>query len=140
MSRIGLAFRAFFAALGDQAKAEQIRAVVEGAALPKIDSEAKSHPVKPRAEEVIPGRSEAISQCFALARMVPTAQELERARAAMSGRNRALLDTVAKAVREDLLRVKEGLDIFLRREDRQPQQLSLQVLRESITIDQRLRP
>ncbi|HEU4855738.1 MAG TPA: Hpt domain-containing protein [Rhodanobacteraceae bacterium] len=74
-----------------------------------------------------PGRSEAISQCFALARMVPTAQELERARAAMSGRNRALLDTVAKAVREDLLRVKEGLDIFLRREDRQPQQLSPQV-------------
>jgi chemosensory pili system protein ChpA (sensor histidine kinase/response regulator) len=73
------------------------------------------------------GRSEAIAQCFALDRMVPTAQELEHARAAMSGRNRALLDTVAKAVREDLLRVKEGLDIFLRREDRSPQQLAPQV-------------
>ncbi|HEX5961546.1 MAG TPA: Hpt domain-containing protein [Rhodanobacteraceae bacterium] len=74
-----------------------------------------------------PGRSEAISRCFGLDRMVPTEQELERARAAMSGRNRALLDTVAKAVREDLLRVKEGLDIFLRREDRTPQQLAPQV-------------
>ncbi|HKT41608.1 MAG TPA: Hpt domain-containing protein, partial [Rhodanobacteraceae bacterium] len=74
-----------------------------------------------------PGRSEAISQCFALDRMVPTEAELDRARAAMSGRNRALLDTVAKAVREDLLRVKEGLDIFLRREDRSPQQLAPQV-------------
>ncbi|HKV65876.1 MAG TPA: Hpt domain-containing protein, partial [Rhodanobacteraceae bacterium] len=74
-----------------------------------------------------PGRSQAISQCFALDRMVPTEAELDRARAAMSGRNRALLDTVAKAVREDLLRVKEGLDIFLRREDRNPQQLAPQV-------------
>ncbi|HJR11002.1 MAG TPA: Hpt domain-containing protein [Rhodanobacteraceae bacterium] len=74
-----------------------------------------------------PGRSEAISQCFALGRMVPTEAELDRARAAMSGRNRVLLDTVAKAVREDLLRVKEGLDIFLRREDRNPQQLAPQV-------------
>ncbi len=73
------------------------------------------------------GRADAIAKCFALARMVPTAPELERARAAMSGRNRALLDTVAKAVREDLLRVKEGLDIFLRREDHQPQQLAPQV-------------
>ena len=74
-----------------------------------------------------PGRSEAIAQCFALDRMVPSPEELEHARAAMSGRNRALLDTVAKAVREDLLRVKEGLDIFLRREDRNPQQLAPQV-------------
>jgi chemosensory pili system protein ChpA (sensor histidine kinase/response regulator) len=74
-----------------------------------------------------PGRTEAVAQCFALDRMVPSDAELERARAAMSGRNRALLDTVAKAVREDLLRVKEGLDIFLRRDDRNPQQLAPQV-------------
>ncbi|HET9817544.1 MAG TPA: Hpt domain-containing protein, partial [Rhodanobacteraceae bacterium] len=73
------------------------------------------------------GRTEAIAHCFALDRMVPSDAELERARAAMSGRNRALLDTVAKAVREDLLRVKEGLDIFLRRDDRNPQQLAPQV-------------
>ncbi|HEU0277351.1 MAG TPA: Hpt domain-containing protein, partial [Rhodanobacteraceae bacterium] len=72
-------------------------------------------------------RGEAIVKCFGLEQMVPTAEELERARAAMSGRNRALLDTVAKAIREDLLRIKEGLDIFLRREDREPQQLTPQV-------------
>ncbi|MGH8232873.1 MAG: Hpt domain-containing protein [Rhodanobacteraceae bacterium] len=73
------------------------------------------------------GRSETVSRSFGLDKMVPTELELERARAAMSGRNRALLDTVAKAVREDLLRVKEGLDIFLRREDHNPQQLAPQV-------------
>ncbi|HEX7368926.1 MAG TPA: Hpt domain-containing protein [Rhodanobacteraceae bacterium] len=72
-------------------------------------------------------RAEAIASTFALDKMVPTEAELERARGAMSGRNRALLDTVAKAVREDLLRVKEGLDIFLRREDRDPHQLAQQV-------------
>ncbi|HEU0277427.1 MAG TPA: Hpt domain-containing protein, partial [Rhodanobacteraceae bacterium] len=75
----------------------------------------------------VTGRSQAIVQCFGLDRMVPTAEELEHARAAMSGRNRALLDTVAKAIREDLLRIKEGLDIFLRRDDREPQQLTPQV-------------
>ncbi|MGH8153905.1 MAG: Hpt domain-containing protein [Rhodanobacteraceae bacterium] len=70
------------------------------------------------------GRSDVVSRCFALDGMVPSGAEFERARAAMSGRNRALLYTVAKAVRDDLLRVKEGLDIFLRREDRNPQQLA----------------
>ncbi|HET7931148.1 MAG TPA: Hpt domain-containing protein [Rhodanobacteraceae bacterium] len=70
------------------------------------------------------GRSNDVFQAFALDRVLPTAEELEHARAAMSGRNRALLDTVAKAVREDLLRVKEGLDIFLRRDDRDNQQLA----------------
>ncbi|HJP99366.1 MAG TPA: Hpt domain-containing protein [Rhodanobacteraceae bacterium] len=74
-----------------------------------------------------PGRTAVIAECFALDRMVPSESELERARAAMSGRNRALLDTVAKAVREDLLRVKESLDIFLRRDDRDPQQLAPEV-------------
>lgn len=68
MSRIGLAFRAFFAALGDKAKAEQIRAALEGAVLPKIDREAKSPPAKPRAEETAPTRSEAISLLSALQR------------------------------------------------------------------------
>ncbi len=86
-----------------------------------------------------PGRTSSIAECFALDRMVPSESELERARAAMSGRNRALLDTVAKAVREDLLRVKESLDIFLRRDDRDPQQLapeveSLHRVRETLAV------
>ncbi|HJU25034.1 MAG TPA: hybrid sensor histidine kinase/response regulator, partial [Rhodanobacteraceae bacterium] len=86
-----------------------------------------------------PGRTAAIAECFALDRMVPSESELERARAAMSGRNRALLDTVAKAVREDLLRVKESLDIYLRRDDRDPQQLAPEVdalhrVRETLAV------
>src|SRR5579875_1869524 len=74
-----------------------------------------------------PGRTEAISRCFALENLVPAPDELERARASMAGRNRALLDTVARAVREDLLRVKEGLDIFLRREDHDTRDLEPQL-------------
>ncbi|HET7562793.1 MAG TPA: Hpt domain-containing protein [Rhodanobacteraceae bacterium] len=85
------------------------------------------------------GRSNDVFHAFALDRVLPTAEELEHARAAMSGRNRALLDTVAKAVREDLLRVKEGLDIFLRRDERDNQQLvphldTLQRVADTLTM------
>ena len=40
--------------------------------------------------------------------------ELEHARGSLAGRNRALLDTVAAALKEDLLRVKDALDLHLR--------------------------
>nr|WP_232141846.1 Hpt domain-containing protein [Luteimonas sp. MHLX1A] len=43
-----------------------------------------------------------------------TEAEVEHARGSLSGRNRALLDTVAGAVKEDLLRVKDALDLHLR--------------------------
>ncbi len=48
---------------------------------------------------------------------MPDAAELEHAQSAMSGHNRALLDTVSGAIKEDLLRVKDALDIFLRKSD-----------------------
>ncbi|MGV8923527.1 MAG: Hpt domain-containing protein, partial [Thermomonas sp.] len=44
----------------------------------------------------------------------PTEAELEHARGSLAGRNRALLDTVAAALKEDLLRVKDALDLHLR--------------------------
>ncbi|WP_159017229.1 hybrid sensor histidine kinase/response regulator [Cognatiluteimonas profundi] len=44
----------------------------------------------------------------------PTASELEHARGSLTGRNRALLDTVSAAIKEDLLRVKDVLDLYLR--------------------------
>ena len=44
----------------------------------------------------------------------PTEAELEHARGSLAGRNRALLDTVAAALKEDLLRVKDALDLQLR--------------------------
>jgi chemosensory pili system protein ChpA (sensor histidine kinase/response regulator) len=72
------------------------------------------------------GRSDNIIATFALDQMALSAAELEHAQAAVSGRNRAVLDTVANAVREDLLRVKEGLDIFLRQEERDPGRLDAQ--------------
>ena len=40
--------------------------------------------------------------------------ELAHARAALGGRNRALLHTVASAVKEDLMQVKDALDLHLR--------------------------
>ncbi|MEO5628757.1 MAG: Hpt domain-containing protein, partial [Thermomonas sp.] len=44
----------------------------------------------------------------------PTEAELEHARGSLAGRNRALLDTVSTALKEDLLRVKDALDLQLR--------------------------
>ncbi len=44
----------------------------------------------------------------------PTEAELEHARGSLAGRNRALLDTVSVALKEDLLRVKDALDLQLR--------------------------
>ena len=44
----------------------------------------------------------------------PTEAEIEHARGSLAGRNRALLDTVSAALKEDLLRVKDALDLQLR--------------------------
>ena len=41
----------------------------------------------------------------------PSEAELEHARGSLAGRNRALLDTVSAALKEDLLRVKDALDL-----------------------------
>ncbi|MEN1943730.1 Hpt domain-containing protein [Luteimonas sp. MJ293] len=51
---------------------------------------------------------------FDLDQAAPSEAELVHAHGSLSGRNRALLDTVAAAVKEDLLRVKDALDLHLR--------------------------
>jgi chemosensory pili system protein ChpA (sensor histidine kinase/response regulator) len=61
-------------------------------------------------------RCDSIRKTYALNALLPSPEELEQARGSMSGHNRVLLDTVSQALKEDLLRVKEALDIFLRRE------------------------
>ncbi|HET6906531.1 MAG TPA: Hpt domain-containing protein [Rhodanobacteraceae bacterium] len=61
-------------------------------------------------------RCDSIRKTYALNALLPSEEELEHARGSMSGHNRVLLDTVSQALKEDLLRVKEALDIFLRRE------------------------
>jgi len=68
MSRIAVAFRAFFAALASGQRAEQIRAVLDGEALPKIDTAAKTAAPPARLESPVPSRSEAITLLAALQR------------------------------------------------------------------------
>ena len=68
-----------------------------------------------------------LAKTYALDALLPDASELEHARGSMSGHNRALLDSVSRALKDDLLRVKEALDLFLRQADGDPAQLSGQI-------------
>ena len=67
-----------------------------------------------------------LRETYALDSLLPNAGELEHARGSMAGHNRALLDSVSRALKDDLLRVKEALDLFLRQQDGDPAQLSAQ--------------
>ncbi|WP_233841235.1 Hpt domain-containing protein [Dyella sp. 2HG41-7] len=67
-----------------------------------------------------------LAQTYSLDSLMPDATELEHARGSMAGHNRALLDSVARALKDDLLRVKEALDLFLRQSDADPAQLGTQ--------------
>ncbi len=58
-----------------------------------------------------------ISQHYGLQELVPKEHELEHARGSLSGHNRELLDTVSKAIKEDLLSIKDALDLHLRNSD-----------------------
>ncbi|RPE75454.1 Hpt domain-containing protein [Vulcaniibacterium tengchongense] len=68
-----------------------------------------------------------LRRTFDLSSQLPSESELEHARGSLSGRNRALLDTVAAAIKEDLLRVKDALDLHLR-----TGQTSLDLLRPQV--------
>ena len=68
----------------------------------------------------------ALAQTYGLDGLLPDAGELEHARGSMTGHNRALLDSVAKALKDDLLRVKDALDLFLRQQDADPSRLAEQ--------------
>ncbi len=57
---------------------------------------------------------DALRETFDLQHQAPSEAELAHARGSLSGRNRALLDTVSAAIKEDLLRVKDTLDLHLR--------------------------
>lgn len=69
---------------------------------------------------------ELLRTTYALDSLLPDAGELEHARGSMAGHNRALLDSVSRALKDDLLRVKEALDLFLRQQDGDPAQLGVQ--------------
>lgn len=55
-----------------------------------------------------------IKQLYKLETLLPSQSEIEHANSALSGRNKALLDTVGAAIKEDIMRVKDGLDMYLR--------------------------
>ncbi|HOV56940.1 MAG TPA: Hpt domain-containing protein [Rhodanobacteraceae bacterium] len=67
-----------------------------------------------------------VRRTYALDALMPSQRELEHAKGSISGHNRALLDTVSAAIKDDLLRVKEALDIFLRNTGNDPAELSAQ--------------
>ena len=69
---------------------------------------------------------EQLRTTYNLDSLLPNAGELEHARGSMAGHNRALLDSVSRALKDDLLRVKEALDLFLREQDADPAQLAAQ--------------
>jgi chemosensory pili system protein ChpA (sensor histidine kinase/response regulator) len=71
-------------------------------------------------------RATEIAQLYRLDSLLPTEREVEHAKGSISGHNRALLDTVSTAIKDDLLRVKEALDIFLRAQGADPGDLAAQ--------------
>jgi len=72
-------------------------------------------------------RIEEIRRTYKLSSLLPTDQEVAHAQGSMAGHNRTLLDTVSTAIKDDLVRVKEALDIFLRSQQRDPADLLAQV-------------
>jgi chemosensory pili system protein ChpA (sensor histidine kinase/response regulator) len=72
------------------------------------------------------GRIGEIRQVFGLSGNEPSDAELAHARGSLAGNNRALLETVGVAIKEDLLRVKDALDLHLRTPGASPAGLSAQ--------------
>jgi chemosensory pili system protein ChpA (sensor histidine kinase/response regulator) len=70
-----------------------------------------------------------LRQVFELDALKPTESELDHARGSVAGRNRSLLDTVSAAIKEDLLRVKDELDLYLRTGKQDPAELRPQAER-----------
>src|SRR5207342_589055 len=73
------------------------------------------------------GRIGEIRETFGLGENIPSEAELAHARGSLTGHNRALLETVAVAIKEDLMRVKDALDLHLRTPGATAQELSAQV-------------
>lgn len=72
-------------------------------------------------------RVSAVRSSFRLAELLPVDESIEQERENLSAPSVKLMQTVAAAIREDLSKVKDVLDIFVRRGARQPQELIPQV-------------
>ncbi|HEV2229158.1 MAG TPA: Hpt domain-containing protein [Steroidobacteraceae bacterium] len=73
------------------------------------------------------GRVSAVRASFRLAELLPVDESIEQERENLSAPSVKLMQTVAAAIREDLGRVKDVLDIFVRRGAGQPGELAPQV-------------
>src|SRR5262244_34232 len=73
------------------------------------------------------GRVSAVRASFRLSELLPVDESIEQERENLSAPSVKLMQTVAAAIREDLGRVKDVLDIFVRRGAAQPQELASQV-------------
>jgi chemosensory pili system protein ChpA (sensor histidine kinase/response regulator) len=72
-------------------------------------------------------RISAVRASFRLAELLPVDESIEQERENLSAPSVKLMQTVAAAIREDLSKVKDVLDIFVRRGAGQPQELASQV-------------
>ena len=72
-------------------------------------------------------RVSAVRASFRLAELLPVDESIEQERENLSAPSVKLMQTVAAAIREDLSKVKDVLDIFVRRGAGQPQELGPQV-------------
>src|SRR5215813_808557 len=79
-----------------------------------------------RAESSGP-RVMAVRASFRLSELLPVDESIEQERENLSAPSVKLMQTVAVAIREDLSKVKDVLDIFVRRGAGQPKELSAQV-------------
>lgn len=65
-----------------------------------------------------------VKEAFKLKEALPNTQQLEQARADLQGPNVALMNTVSSVLMEDLTRVKDSLDVFVRAENPDVNELS----------------
>ena len=68
-------------------------------------------------------RTREVKHAFKLDQVMPDTRTLEQARADLAGPNAALMGTVSAVLLEDLTRVKDTLDVFMRKEDRDTAEL-----------------
>ena len=66
----------------------------------------------------------AVRASFRLSELLPVDESIEQERENLSAPSVKLMQTVAAAIREDLSKVKDVLDIFVRRGAVQPQELA----------------
>ena len=97
----------------------EVRQVLQASPLDAVLADGAQEPTRQLLYHVAHGQAahpalDAVREAFDLGAQLPSEAELEHARGSLGGRNRALLGTVAAAVKEDLLRVKDALDLHLR--------------------------